>query len=87
MSQEELKKCRNDKDPITHEDLKNIPEQRLVLINEHNGMFDCFDVVILRKFLFDAEKEKYLNPLTMSKINEYDVNKILNINIACINYF
>ena len=87
MSCEELKKCRNDKDPITCEDLKDIPEQKLVLINEHNGMFDCFDVMVLRKYLFEKKKEEYLNPLTMLKISDIDIDKILSVNIWCINYF
>ena len=87
ISCEELKKCRNDKDPITCEDLKDIPEQKLVLINEHNGMFDCFDVVALRKFLFEKKREEYLNPLTMSKISDIDLRKILSVNIKYINYF
>ena len=87
MSSEELKKCRNDKDPITYEDLKDIPEKRLVLINEHNDMYDCFDVVTLRKFLFEKKREEYLNPLTMLKISDIDLGKILSVNIRCINYF
>ena len=87
MTEKELKKCRCDKDPITYEDLKNIPEQILVLINEHNGMYDCFDVVTLRKFLFDNKNDKYFNPLTMVEIDDVDMKKILNVNIRHINYF
>ena len=87
ISCEELKKCRNDKDPITCEDLKDIPEQKLILINERNGMFDCFDVMVLRKFVFEKKKEKYVNPLTMTTINSTDLDKILSVDIKCINYF
>jgi len=87
ITEEELQKCRNNKDPITYEDLKDIPEQRLVLINEHNDMYDCFDVVTLRKYLFDNKKDKYFNPLTMSEIDDVDMKKILNVNIRHINYF
>ena len=50
-------------------------------------MVDCFDVIVLRKFVFEKKKEKYVNPLTMSKISDIDLDKIFSANIECINYF
>ena len=84
---EYLKNIRNEQDIISMEELKNIPKKRIVLIEEINGKYNGFDVINLRKLLFASEKEKYINPLTTNKISENDMDKILNANVKCINYF
>ena len=84
---EELAKCRNEEDIFTGIEIKYIPREKLVLINELNCRYDCFDVIQLRKYLFVPRTGKYLNPYTRTEINENDINKILGANIKLIYYF
>ena len=87
LEKKELKKCRNEEDVFTGIEIKCIPREKLVLINELNCKYDCFDVIQLRKYLFVPRTEKYLNPYTRTEINENDINKILGANIKLIYYF
>jgi hypothetical protein len=76
--------CRNDIDPISLEELKTIPAERLVLIEEINGTYNGFDVVPL-KYL--CSEKGYINPLTTNRMFEGDVNKILRVDMRKIKYF
>ena len=82
-----LPKSRNDQDIFTMEDIKNIPFKRLVFIEEINTTYNAFDVIALRKYLFDKKKNEYINPLTTNKICKSDMSKILNVNVRQLNYF
>jgi hypothetical protein len=75
------------KDIFSGEELKDIPKERLVFIEKIDDTYNGFDVMHLRKYLFENKKEIYINPLTTNKISEYDMNKILKIDIRSINYF
>ena len=87
LEKKELEKCRNEEDIFTGIEIKHIPREKLVLINEMNCKYDCFDVIQLRKYLFVPKTKIYLNPFTRTEINENDVNKILNVDIKLIYYF
>ena len=87
MLNEELKLCRNTECLFTMDSLTEIPKEKLILINKKNELYDCFDVLPLRNFLFQKQNNKYLNPYTRSEISKEDINKILNVNIKKIKYF
>jgi hypothetical protein len=76
--------CRNDVDPISLEELKTIPAERLVLIEEIHGMYHGFDVVPL-KYL--CKEGNFCNPLTTNRMCKKDVDKILNADMRKIKYF
>jgi len=87
MQPSELQNIRNTVEIFSMEEIQNIPYARLVLIEELNGTYDAFDVIELRKYLFGEKKNEYKNPLTTNKISEFDMNKILKVNIRELNYF
>jgi len=82
-----LQKYRNEQDLFSGEEICDIPEKRLVCVENINGTYNVFDVVLLRKYLFDKKKNEYRNPLTTNKICDDDLNKILNVNVRQLNYF
>ena len=82
-----LPKSRNDQDIFTMEDIKNIPFKGLIFIEEINGAYNAFDVMALRKYLFDKNQKEHINPLTTNKICESDMVNILNVNVRQLNYF
>jgi len=84
---EYLKNVRNTQDPFLGKDLKDIPEKRIVLVEEIDGTYNGFDVMALRKYLFDKKKNEYINPLTTNKICEHDMMKLLYANVRQLNYF
>jgi len=59
----------------------------LVFIEEINATYNVFDVMALRKYLFDKKKNEYMNQLTTNKICESDMSKVLNVNVRQLNYF
>ena len=79
--------CRNEHDIFTFEEITNIPLKKLVFIEKINDTYNAFDVVQLRKHIFDKKKNEYNNPLTTNKIREEDLEKILKVNMRQINYF
>ena len=83
----DLTNIRNEQDIFSMEELKDVPKKRLILIEKIVDTYNGFDVIQLRKFLFDDKKEKYINPLTTNKISEEDMDKILKADIKCIKYF
>ena len=87
LSEEELNLCRNKECLFTFEPIENIPKEKLIMINEYNGLYDCFDLLSIRQLLFQQKNNVYLNPYTRTEINKEDINKILNINIKRIKYF
>jgi len=87
MPMNKLPVCRNEYDIFTFEEIKNIPLKKLVFIEKINDTYNAFDVVQLRKHIFDTNKNKYNNPLTTNKICEDDLEKILKVNMRQINYF
>ena len=76
LDNETLAKCRNDIDPISLEELKNIPMKRIVLIDEINDTYNGFDILLLREHLFGNKKEKYMNPLTTNILSDQDIKKL-----------
>ena len=79
--------CRNEYDIFTFEEIKNIPLKKLVFIEKINDTYNAFDVMQLRKHIFDKKKNEYNNPLTTNKICEEDLEKILKVNTRQIIYF
>jgi hypothetical protein len=79
-----LKLCRNDVDPISLEELKTIPAERLVLIEEIHGTYHGFDVVPLKHL---CKEGNFYNPLTTNRMCKDDVYKILKADMRKIKYF
>ncbi len=67
--------------------LKNIAKIRLIMLNEINGKYYCFDVIALRNFIFQKKNDKYKNPYTNTEFSRADIDKILNVDIRKIKYF
>jgi hypothetical protein len=80
-------KCINKEELFTMEDLKNIAKIKLVMLNEINGKYYCFDVIALRNFIFQKQNDKFKNPYTNTDFSQADIDKILNVDITKIKYF
>lgn len=80
-------KCKNQYDIFSMEDLCDIPKRKIILIEKNNETYCGFDVILLRKYLFENKKEKYINPLTTNEICDNDIDKILKTNVKRLEYF
>ena len=87
LKEDELELCLNDCDPITMEEIKDIPKEKLVLIDKVGEKYYCFDVLILRQYLFKKGNNVYKNPYINKEFKKEDLDKILNVNINIIKYF
>jgi hypothetical protein len=87
MNDEDLNICINNECIFTMEELKNVPKKKLIMIDEHNGKYYCFDVITLRNFIFQKQNNKYENPYTRSELKKEDIDKILKVDIKKIKYF
>ena len=87
MSKEELEECINKEELFLMESLENIPKSRLIKVNKVNEKYYCFDVMLLRNFIFQKQNDKYKNPYTNTEFTQDDIDKILKINIRKIQYF
>jgi hypothetical protein len=52
------------------EDLKNIKKIKLIMLNEINGKYYCFDVIALKKFIFQKHNNEYKNPYTNTEFSK-----------------
>jgi hypothetical protein len=72
----------NEMEIFIGEAIIDIPNKKLVSIEKY-----YFDVISLRKYLFQKDKKEYENPFTRNKIKEDDLNRILKVDTKKINYF
>jgi hypothetical protein len=91
MNEEDLNKCINNECLFTMEELINIQKKKMIMLDEYNGKYYCFDVVALRNFIFQKQKQKlnnkYINPYTEREFKKEDIDKILKVDIKKIKYF
>jgi hypothetical protein len=85
--EKDLEKCINKDCIFTLEELENIPKAKLLMLNKHNSLYYCFDVLKLREYIFKKENNKYINPYTRTEFSSEDIDKILNVDIKKIMYF